>query len=112
MQPLDKDLMNNVFRDRNTSTNLNDKSIDYIDDQSPKLNQYGHNHRESVQDEEQELLIDGHEDSQIKVAESSTIRKVSLPSAGGLFSNNKLNSSGNGDVVKKRVRGDIRAVIA
>ena len=83
MQPADKTSMTNVFRERNTSTNLNDKSIDYIDDQSPKLKAYDHNRLSG--EEDQELLIDGNDDSQIQVSESAAIRKVSLPSAGGIF---------------------------
>ena len=97
MQP-DAASTTNVFRDqRNTSTNLNDKSIDNYEEQSPKLKLNGYQRRESGEDDQEELLVDGND----------SVRKVSIPSASGLMSMKQ-----NTDVVKRRVRGDIRAVIA
>lgn len=46
-------------------------------------------------------MVDG---DRSQVSESRVVRKVSIPTGGLSFKSN--------DVVKKRVRGDIRAVIA
>ena len=80
---------------------LSDEGLNIVSDTSPKLKDIGRGEQQRIITEEDLLSMDA---NKIKVEKSPAIRKISLPVSGLSFRNNT--------VTKKRIRGDIRTMIA